>query len=99
MPAILVRALRDFDFAGLTAQRGEILEVTPVQAAILGRAHHFNLSERNLVKPAAVAPDAAPPAPSTRGRSSRRRASGEAGQPTAPRKRGVYARRDMRAEP
>lgn len=46
----LVRALRDFDFEGITAAKGQILEVTPVQASMLGRAHHVNLSE-HISKP------------------------------------------------
>lgn len=90
MTTILVRALRDFHFEGMTASKGEIIEVSPVQASILGRAHHVNLSETNLRKPE---PTPEPPAPVQA-----RALTAEAPlDPVKPRRRN-YRRRDKTAQ-
>ncbi len=99
MQTVLVRALRDFDFEGVVGARNEVLAVTPVQAAILARAHHVNLSETHLTLAApAPAPAHVPSrtAPDPQGYERRDKAAESTGADTAPKTRRTYRRRDKK---
>ena len=45
--SITVKALRSFDHQGRVVSTGETVDVTPVEAAILGKHRYINLSQHS----------------------------------------------------